>query len=247
MSADQHPNSGGGGGQTEPDRLRRAAESAGISGPIVRHIIKHFAQDISIVPQELRRKSRRTIIRHFANAESLKRSGYAPNRHLTILMPRNEIRRVQGTGKAGSEYLRTDLFPAVRRFIQPLYGMWVIEVRNGPHAHILLHVPPRPASVEKRLSIWLLTRFGMDWDPVNPLAAIRQERMGTPVCLQEVDPSLSYLSAERTGFDGLVDYTAKSLVRNSCRQGGRRTEWVLGRCTGHFCLAGDASMQRLIA
>ena len=118
----------------------------------------------------------------------------------------------------------------------PWLAGWVIEVKHGIHAHIVLHLPSNP-DFKEQFASWLMKRFSMQCDAKrSPLFQLQVANSGEPVHLGVVSSSKRYRVTGRSGLDGLIDYCGKSIVED-CRKTSRGI--VLGRQVGFSSTAGQ--------
>lgn len=111
----------------------------------------------------------------------------------------------------------------------PWLAGWVIEVKHGIHAHVILHLPAAP-DFRELFARWLMKRFGMHCNAKwAALFRLQTANHGEPVHLGVITSAKSYRVTGRGGLDGLIDYCGKSIVED-CRKTSRGI--VLGRQVG---------------
>ncbi len=150
-----------------------------------------------------------------------------PNYQLVVHIPFSEKHR----DKSACWHL-SRLLDGIGRFFrnqgEPWLAGWVIERRTPVHAHILLHLPQCPR-LRHKFAAWLMKTFKMTPTGLPPMSVLRRKWTGKPVYLAPINDEIAYSGTGRHGLMGLVDYFAKSILRNSvprCR--GLRLGRVVG-------------------
>lgn len=156
-------------------------------------------------------------------------SGFpSPTHHLVIHLGTDNPPRIDSVASELGEHL-SEIRRRVTRAGAPWLAAWVIELKSGLHAHVLLYLPNDPKFL-RRLAKWLMVRFGMPQEQGrSPLFVLRRVETGQPVHLSAISALRTYSVTGRAGAEGVADYISKSIARD-CKRTSRGR--ILGRQVG---------------